>query len=57
MIEPLWRFAAITSAPPITKFTAYIMSMYCILNDQKARDEMDYAPLISRDQGFDELCS
>lgn len=52
IIEPIWRFAAIKSPPPITKFTAYIMSCHCILSDQKARNEMGYKPVISRDEGF-----
>lgn len=55
IVEPLWRFAAIKSPPPITKFTAYIMSTQCTLNDSKARVEMGYAPIKSRQQGFAEL--
>ncbi len=53
--EPLWRFAALKSPPPITKFTAYIMSCHCILSDQKARNDLGYTPIMSRAQGFAEL--
>lgn len=55
VVEPLWRFSAIKTPPPITKFTAYIMSCHCILTDQKARDALGYKPIISRAQGFAEL--
>lgn len=55
VVEPLWRFAAIKSPPPITKFTAYIMSCHCILIDQKARDTLGYKPIMTRAQGFAEL--
>jgi len=51
-VEPIWRFAAIKSPPPITKFTAHIMSCHCILSDAKARKDLGYKPVISRVQGF-----
>lgn len=55
IIEPIWRFSAIKSPPPITKFTAYIMSCHCTLIGDKARDALGYRPIISRAQGFEKL--
>jgi len=55
VVEPIWRFAALKSAPPITKFTAYLMSCDCTLVDTKARNDLGYKPVISRAQGFIEL--
>ncbi len=55
IVEPIWRFAALKSAPPITKFTAYIMSCHCTLSDQKARDKLGYRPVMNRANGFAKL--
>lgn len=55
LVEPIWRFAAIKSPPPITKFTAHIMSAHCTLIDQKARSILGYKPMISRADGFARL--
>jgi len=55
VIEPIWRMAMLKSAPPITRFTAHIMSRDCVLIDAKARRELGYAPVISRDEGFAQL--
>ncbi len=52
VIEPIWRALKIKSAPPITKFTAHIMSRECTLNDTKARAELGYSPIISRKDGL-----
>ncbi len=54
-VEPIWRFSAIKSPPPITKFTAYIMSTHCILVGDKARKALGYKPIISRANGFAKL--
>lgn len=55
IVEPIWRFSAIKSPPPITKFTAHIMSAHCTLVDNKARKVMGYKPVISRANGFAKL--
>lgn len=55
IVEPIWRFSALKSAPPITKFTAHIMSAHCTLVDQKARNILGYQPIISRSHGFARL--
>lgn len=55
IIEPIWRALKLKSDPPITKFTAHIMSRDCTLIDTKARTDLGYKPVINRDQGFAEL--
>ncbi len=55
IVEPIWRFSAIQSPPPITKFTAHIMSAHGTLIDNKARAVMGYKPVISRANGFAKL--
>ena len=50
--ETTWRTLNLKSRPPLTRFTANIMSRDCILNDAKARKEMGYAPPFTIDQGL-----
>lgn len=53
--EPLWRMAGAKSPPPITRFTAAIMSRDCTINDGKARAELGYRPVVSLDVGMGRL--
>jgi nucleoside-diphosphate-sugar epimerase len=50
--ETTYRALNIKSKPPLTRFTANIMSRDCILIDDKARKEMGYAPTVTVDQGL-----
>jgi nucleoside-diphosphate-sugar epimerase len=53
--ETLWRTFGITSKPPLTRFTANIMSRDCTLVDAKARSELDYRPVMTREDGLKAL--
>ena len=53
--EPIWRGLKLKSAPPITRFTAHIMSRDCMLIDAKARTDLGYKPVISREQGMKDI--
>jgi nucleoside-diphosphate-sugar epimerase len=53
--ETTWRTLNLNGKPPLTRFTANIMSRDCILNDAKARREMGYAPPTSIDDGLKAL--
>jgi len=53
--ETLWRVLGITSKPPLTRFTANIMSRDCTLVDAKARADLDYRPVITREEGLKAL--
>jgi nucleoside-diphosphate-sugar epimerase len=55
--ETTWRALNLKSKPPLTRFTANIMSRDCILNDARARREMGYAPPISVDDGLKALAA
>ncbi|MEQ1754752.1 MAG: NAD-dependent epimerase/dehydratase family protein [Micropepsaceae bacterium] len=50
--ETAYRALSISSKPPLTRFTANIMSRDCVLTDAKARREMGYAPKVSIDEGM-----
>ena len=50
--ETTYRALGLKSKPPLTRFTANIMSRDCILVDAKARKEMAYAPPFTVEQGL-----
>jgi nucleoside-diphosphate-sugar epimerase len=53
--ETTFRGLGLTAKPPLTRFTANIMSRDCILNDKKAHVELGYAPTVTMDQGLETL--
>ena len=55
--ETTFRTLGLRSKPPLTKFTANIMSRDCILSDAKARRDMNYAPPVSHEQGLKALAA
>jgi nucleoside-diphosphate-sugar epimerase len=55
--EKIWRAFRLSGKPPITRFTAAIMSRDCILTDAKARREMGYEPPFTIERGFAALAA
>lgn len=55
--EPLFRLANSATPPPITRFTAHIMSRDCTISDRKARAELGYRPVISVAEGLARLAA
>jgi nucleoside-diphosphate-sugar epimerase len=55
--EKTWRGLNLKGKPPLTRFTANIMSRDCTLVDAKARREMGYAPPTSIDDGLKALAA
>jgi nucleoside-diphosphate-sugar epimerase len=55
--EKAWRTLPLSGRPPLTRFTAGIMSCDCILVDAKARREMGYQPPFTMDQGMAALAA
>lgn len=53
--EVMWRLFGLKSEPPLTRFSAMIMSRECTLSDSKARAELGYAPVISVEAGMRRL--
>jgi nucleoside-diphosphate-sugar epimerase len=56
-LEPLWRLVGAKSPPPLTRFTAHIMSRDCTIRDDKARAELGYRPVVSMDEGLKHLAA
>lgn len=50
--EGIWRLLGLKSKPPMTRFTANIMSRDCVLKDDKARAELGYTPAFTIDEGL-----
>jgi nucleoside-diphosphate-sugar epimerase len=55
--EVVWRTFGFKSDPPLTRFSAMIMSRDSVLNDAKARTDMGYRPVISVDEGLRALAA
>lgn len=55
IIESIWRLFRIKKDPPLTRFAAAMMSSDCTIRCDKAMRELQYAPVITREQGLAEL--
>jgi nucleoside-diphosphate-sugar epimerase len=55
VIESVWKFFRLKSEPPLTHFAAAMASSDCTIRIDKARAELGYAPIITIEQGLDEL--
>lgn len=53
--EGAWRTFSLKGEPPLTRFSAMIMSRDAVLKDDKARAELGYRPVISREDGLKQL--
>ena len=53
--EPVFKLANSQAPPPVTRFTAHLMSRDCTISDAKARADLGYRPVISLDEGLARL--
>jgi nucleoside-diphosphate-sugar epimerase len=53
--ETAWRLLPLPGQPPLTRFTAWVLTQECTIDISKARRELGYAPVVSREQGLEEL--
>ena len=54
-VEQLWTLTHRTSEPPLTRTAVELIGSQVTVNDSKARRELGYAPVITREQGLAEL--
>jgi nucleoside-diphosphate-sugar epimerase len=54
-IEVIWKTLRLKTEPPLTHFAAAMASSDCTIRIDKARAELGYAPVITIEQGLDEL--
>jgi nucleoside-diphosphate-sugar epimerase len=50
--EAAWRLLPLPGAPPITRFAVWIAGLECTLDDSRARAELGYAPVVTREEGL-----
>jgi nucleoside-diphosphate-sugar epimerase len=53
--QAAWRFLPLPGTPPMTTFRAWILTQDCTIDISKARSELGYEPVISREQGLAEM--
>ena len=55
MLEGVWKRLRLKSEPPLTHFAAAMASSECTIRIDKARAELGYTPVISREEGLTQL--
>jgi nucleoside-diphosphate-sugar epimerase len=53
--EGAWRLLRRTSRPPLTRFTVWVSALECTISDARAREELGYREIKSREEGLAEL--
>lgn len=53
--ELAWRVLPLRGRPPLTRFTYWVLTQECTIDISKARGELGYVPIISRQEGLAEL--
>lgn len=53
--EPAWRLLPLPGRPPVARFTYWILTQECTIDDSKARRELGYMPIVTREDGLAEL--
>jgi nucleoside-diphosphate-sugar epimerase len=54
-LEPIWRLLGRKEPPPVTRLAVWLSSLECTIDISKAREELGYAPVKTREQGLEEL--
>jgi nucleoside-diphosphate-sugar epimerase len=52
LVGGLWRALGLKGTPPIHGFPVAMMSRHVTVNTDKARRELGYTPILSREQGL-----
>jgi nucleoside-diphosphate-sugar epimerase len=53
--ESAWKLLRRKDRPPLTRFTVWVSALECTLDDSRAREEMGYREIKTREQGLAEL--
>jgi nucleoside-diphosphate-sugar epimerase len=53
--ETLWKLLPLKGPPPLTRFAVWVSGLECTLDDSAARRELGYVPVITREQGLEQL--
>ena len=55
--EALWRCLPLRGSPPLTRMAVWVSALETTIDISKARQELGYEPIRTRDEGLDELFS
>ncbi|MBK9449939.1 MAG: NAD-dependent epimerase/dehydratase family protein [Bacteroidetes bacterium] len=55
IFEAIYKLFRIRKKPPVTRFSAAIMSAHCTIRSDKAREELGYIPNVSVEEGMRRL--
>lgn len=55
VLEGVWKALRRTSPPPVTRLAYWLSAQECTLDISRAREELGYAPVKTREQGMAEL--
>jgi nucleoside-diphosphate-sugar epimerase len=50
--ERLWRLLPLPGDPPLSRFAVWASGLECTLDDTKAREQLRYRPVMTRDHGL-----
>jgi nucleoside-diphosphate-sugar epimerase len=50
--ETAWRFLPLPGAPPVARFSVWASGLECTIDDSKARGQLGYRPVMTRDHGL-----
>jgi nucleoside-diphosphate-sugar epimerase len=53
--EAAWRALPLPGRPPLTRFTTWVLTQECTIDISKARRELGYEPIVTREQGLEGL--
>jgi nucleoside-diphosphate-sugar epimerase len=53
--EGAWKLLRRRSRPPLTRFTVWVSALECTIDDSRARSELGYREVKTREQGLAEL--
>ena len=53
--EAAWRLLPLPGAPPVARFSVWASGLECTIDDGKARDQLGYVPVITREHGLTAL--
>ena len=53
--QTAWKLLPLKGAPPMTTFRSWILTQECTIDISKAKSELGYEPIVSREQGLAEL--
>jgi nucleoside-diphosphate-sugar epimerase len=53
--ESAWKLLRRNDRPPLTRFTVWVSALECTIDDSRAREELDYREVKSREEGLAEL--